>query len=120
MAVPSRLGQITSPETPRVSASSGAFGLYSSLLYEDQTLDRPRPNSFTDQKWVQEGWPTRGQSDNPDLQPYIRRKDELSTEVGCVLWGSRVIIPTKGRRRALDMLHEAHPGIVRMRSLACG
>ena len=29
-----------------------------------------------------------------------------------MLWGSRVIVPTKGRRRALDMLHEAHPGIV--------
>ena len=71
-------------------------------------------------KWVQEGWPTREQSVNPDLQSYSRRKDELSTEGGCVLWGSRVIIPIKGRRRALDMLHEAHPGIVRMKSLARG
>ena len=79
----------------------------------DPTLSRVR-------KWVQEGWPAQEQSNDLNLQSYVRRKDELSTEGGCVLWGSRVIVPTKGRRRALEMLHEAHPGIVRMKSLARG
>lgn len=29
----------------------------------------------------------------PDLQPYLRRSSELSVENGCLLWGTRVIIP---------------------------
>ena len=78
----------------------------------DPTLSRVR-------KWVQEGWPAQACTDE-DLQPYVRRKDELSTEGGCVLWGIRVILPDRGRKRALDLLHEAHPGIVRMKSLARG
>ena len=35
-----------------------------------------------------------------------------------MLWGSRVIVPEKGRKQALELLHVAHPGIVRMKSLA--
>ena len=77
----------------------------------DPTLSRVR-------KWVQEGWPAQDQNVTPDLQPYFRQRDELSLEVGCVLWGNRVVVPTKGRRQALNLLHEAHPGIVRMKSLA--
>ena len=56
--------------------------------------------------------------DDPDLQPYSRRRDELSGEGGYVLWGNRVIIPARGRVRALQMLHETHPGIVQTKSLA--
>ena len=70
-------------------------------------------------KWVQEGWPARAQTES-DLQPYFQRRDELSTEGGCLLWGSRVVIPPRGRERALKLLHEAHPGIVRMKALARG
>ena len=37
-----------------------------------------------------------------------------------MLWGDRVIVPRKGRNQILQMLHEAHPGIARMKSLARG
>jgi len=30
------------------------------------------------------------------------------------------VVPEKGRKRALDLLHEAHPGMARMKSLARG
>lgn len=66
------------------------------------------------------GWPSQDTEADPELLPYFRRRYELSTEGGCVLWGSRVIVPSQGWRRALEMLHEAHPGIVRMKSLARG
>ena len=69
--------------------------------------------------WVQEGWPHKGSTDDdPDLQPYFRRKNELSSEGGCVLWGNRVFIPVKGIKYALDMLHETHPGMIRIKTLA--
>ena len=69
-------------------------------------------------KLVQDGWPASEGLNNPDLQPYSRRRDELSGEGGCVLWGNRVVVPPKGRGRAIQMLHETHPGIVQMKSLA--
>ena len=83
----------------------------------DLTLSRVR-------KWVQEGWAAPDQKDKQDLQPYYQRKNELSTEGGGggggVLWGNWVVVPIKERKGALNLLHEAHPGIVLMKSLARG
>ncbi|XP_060110918.1 uncharacterized protein K02A2.6-like, partial [Heteronotia binoei] len=45
-------------------------------------------------------------------------KPELSTHKGCILWGSRVVVPPPLRRQVLEDLHETHPGIVRMKALA--
>ena len=63
-------------------------------------------------------WP--GRSRDEQLQPYLKRKNEISIQDGCLLWGSRVIIPPQGRRQVLDLLHETHPGVSRMKSLARG
>ena len=52
------------------------------------------------------------------LKPFQRRKDELSVQDGCILWGSLVVIPPPGRQKVIDKLHAAHPGISRMKSLA--
>ncbi len=52
------------------------------------------------------------------IQPYYRRKDELSTYQGCLLWGTRIVIPPQGRSIILDQLHDTHPGITRMKRLA--
>ena len=37
-----------------------------------------------------------------------------------MLWGIRVVVPHQGRTRAIEMLHEAHPGIVCMKTPARG
>ncbi|XP_003369043.1 putative integrase core domain protein, partial [Trichinella spiralis] len=37
---------------------------------------------------------------------------------GCLLWGNRVAIPIQARSGLLTMLHDGHPGIVRMKALA--
>ena len=52
------------------------------------------------------------------LQPYFSRRDQLSNQ--CLLWGSRVIIPTALRPKLLEQLHQSHPGITRMKGLARG
>ncbi|XP_071201633.1 uncharacterized protein K02A2.6 [Salvelinus alpinus] len=62
------------------------------------------------------GWPNFVNDDN--LRPFIDKKDQLSTDQGCVLWGSRVVVPHKFQRRLLSDLHEGHPGITRMKALA--
>ena len=54
-----------------------------------------------------------------DLKPYFQRKDSLSIEKGCVLLGSRVIIPKDGRESLLSKLHREHMGSTKMKQLAC-
>jgi hypothetical protein len=69
-------------------------------------------------RWVLSGWPAS--TDKEEQRPYFQRRYELSVEEGCVLWGSRVVIPVKARAQVITMLHEAHPGIARMKGLARG
>ena len=53
-----------------------------------------------------------------DLAPFARRRFELSSHDGCILWGSCVVIPPPGRALLLKELHEGHPGISWMKRLA--
>ncbi|XP_026565795.1 uncharacterized protein K02A2.6-like, partial [Pseudonaja textilis] len=48
----------------------------------------------------------------------LSHADALSSLQGCLLWGTRVVIPTSLRTQVLKALHEGHPGIVRMKALA--
>ena len=68
-------------------------------------------------KFCQNGWPSTAMGD-PGLSPYIRRKEELSIQNGCVLWGSRVVVPPMLRTALLDELHSGHVGSSRMKELA--
>ena len=68
-------------------------------------------------KQVTEGWTSEAMR-NEKLKPYVSRKDELSIEGGCVLWGGRVLIPEKLRQAVLEELHDVHPGVTRMKALA--
>ena len=66
-------------------------------------------------RYTQEGWPAEVST---EMQPYYRRRAELSIEAGCLFWGTRVIVPLKLRPQVLAELHTSHPGIVRMKELA--
>ena len=64
---------------------------------------------------TQKGWPTQV---NIELQPFYTRREEVTVEAGCVLWGTRKIIPSKLRQKLLDELHRDHPGITKMKSVS--
>ncbi|MES9884563.1 MAG: RNase H-like domain-containing protein [Sedimenticola sp.] len=66
--------------------------------------------------YTMNGWPSYVK--DPELKPYFVRRSELSTDHGVVLWGMRVVIPTKLRAGVLAELHEEHIGMSRMKSLA--
>ena len=55
---------------------------------------------------------------DPDFTPYLRRKDELSLQNGCILWDSRVIIPARLWTILLQELHAGHAGSSCMKELA--
>ena len=52
------------------------------------------------------------------VKPFHHCWSELSVEQGCVLRGSRGVIPAEGRKAVMDVLHEGHPGGTRMKALA--
>ena len=66
-------------------------------------------------QYVQCGWPNNGDS---ELEPYSSRGLKLSSYKGCLMWGTRVIIPPPGRVAVLQELHKGHPGISKMKALA--
>lgn len=66
-------------------------------------------------QYTMTGWP---QHVDPSLSSYKHKIDELSVEQGCLLWGLRVVVPTTLRERVLQELHETHPGMTRMKSIA--
>lgn len=55
-----------------------------------------------------QGWPTNIPT---QLKLFECKKNELTLEGNCLLWGIRVIIPPERQPRVLKQLHENHPGI---------
>lgn len=53
-----------------------------------------------------------------DLRPCHHRRNELSLYDGCLMWGTRVVVPPSLRSQVIDELHDTHPGICRMKALA--
>ena len=81
-----------------------------------KTMTRRDPVLSKVSEYVTTGWPT--DCANSNLSVYFQKQNEISIENGCLLWGTRVIIPTSGHKAVLELLHECHPGIVKMKSIA--
>ncbi|XP_055589955.1 uncharacterized protein K02A2.6-like [Uranotaenia lowii] len=70
-------------------------------------------------KFIRDGWPTDPRSiTNPDVRPYLNRRDSLTHVDGCILFHERVVVPSKFRKQILNQFHRGHPGMVRMKSIA--
>ncbi|XP_061705627.1 uncharacterized protein K02A2.6-like [Cydia pomonella] len=67
-------------------------------------------------QYVKSGWPKTGVA--ADLLPYYRRRDELNVEGGCLIWGSRVVVPAALQAAVLAEVHGGHLGIVKCKSIA--
>jgi len=65
--------------------------------------------------YIISGWPSVV---DPTLVPFKTKRNELSTQQGCILWGVRVIVPPSLQKKVLQELHDIHPGISRMKALA--
>ena len=66
-------------------------------------------------EFVRQGWPEKV---DQDLSQFFAKRDELSVHEGCIVWGTRVVVPPQGHEMVMHELHEGHPGISRMKSLA--
>ena len=92
----------------RLSATPVSVSQIRTWTSRDPLLSRVRD-------FVQQGWP---QSVDTSFRSFHSRRSELSVQDGCLLWGSRVVIPPQGRALIMEELHETHPGVSRLKSLA--
>lgn len=67
-------------------------------------------------EYCKNGWPAKIQ--DPNVVPYYKRKEDLSLENGILMLGNRTVIPFQLRTKVLELLHEQHIGIIRMKMLA--
>jgi transposase InsO family protein len=65
---------------------------------------------------TKDGWPESCEKE--EYKPYFNRRNQLSVEQNCLLWGERVVIPDTLRSNLLLDLHETHIGVARMKSIA--
>lgn len=63
------------------------------------------------------GWPSQLDITN-EMRPYFLKRNELSVEDNCVLWGYRIVIPNSLQSNLLNELHSTHLGVVKMKSMA--
>ncbi|KAL5466940.1 hypothetical protein EMCRGX_G031104, partial [Ephydatia muelleri] len=56
-------------------------------------------------KFTKDGWNKAGRVDD-QLRPYFNRREELSTEGNCLMWGIKAVIPPGMRQHILKELHQ--------------
>ena len=76
-------------------------------------------------RYTREGWPPKSQSETVrdtnktyTVEDFRKISDSLSTAHGCLLYGSRVIIPETLHAEIVHILHMGHFGMQRMKQLA--
>ena len=116
------LSRLTLPETPTdVLVPSETILVVDMLLSIPVTVENVRQCTTKDptlskvRTLIQQGWQD---TNDVNLRPYQKCKNELSLHDGCILWSSRVVVPPQGRDKVKQELHEGHPGEIRMKALA--
>ena len=64
------------------------------------------------------GWPSHPTGLSDSVKCFFRLRNSLTIDQECLLFGSKVVVPSSLRSQVLDLLHDCHPGIVRMKMLA--
>nr|XP_055076811.1 uncharacterized protein K02A2.6-like [Misgurnus anguillicaudatus] len=64
---------------------------------------------------IQSGWTA---DKKIQFKQFYQRREELTLDGGCVMWGLRVVVPPKLQTQVLKELHVGHLGVVKMKSLA--
>lgn len=68
-------------------------------------------------QFVKSGWPVSVKNLDQCLKIFYDKRNEINLDNNILLWGHRVIIPSKFRKTLLDEIHSTHIGIVRTKAL---
>lgn len=86
-------------------------------LQELQQATRMDPVLCEVIKYVTDGWPSSKQSVTPAARVFFDMREEMSViqSGSCLVRGQRLVIPATLQPTMLNLAHEGHPGIVRMK-----
>ena len=85
------------------------------ILHQESRKD---PVLSSVMRYVREGWPPKNTETNEEVSKFRKLSDSLSVCHGCLIYGSRVVIPQSLQSKILDLLHLGHFGMERMKQLA--
>ena len=68
--------------------------------------------------YLENGWPPNRKLERMDVSNYHNLRDELEVVNDVIIYRGRTVVPPPLRRPVLNSLHEAHPGMNRMKALA--
>ncbi|XP_055623399.1 uncharacterized protein K02A2.6-like [Toxorhynchites rutilus septentrionalis] len=69
--------------------------------------------------FINNGWPANAkQISDHDVKKFFARRDGLQVVDECVMFGDRIVVPFRFRKRIIRQLHRGHTGMDRMKSLA--
>ncbi|XP_036322190.1 uncharacterized protein K02A2.6-like [Rhagoletis pomonella] len=72
-------------------------------------------------RFIEKGWPEKLPSQHRELQPYFVHRHALSLEMGVIILRTeytRVVLPLTAQATVLELLHEGHWGMTRMKQMA--
>ena len=85
------------------------------ILRQESAKD---PVLATVMRYTREGWPPKHSDAIEDVEKFRKLADSLSVCNGCLIHGTRVVIPESLQSQILDLLHIGHFGMERMKQLA--
>ena len=119
---PVMLSHIRAVIACRISTIIGDDGHLPHLI--DPMLEELRVAAAADPKYaelvqaVENGFPSDSEKLEPSIRQFLNVRNELRTDEGLVLYGSRLVIPVSKRTEILSKLHAAHQGIERSKRRA--
>ena len=105
------------PVAPKVIASLEQLSTVPLSATKLLTLTSCNPILAKVRHFVYTGWPFIFTGWTCWTEIVCYRKHELSVQDDVLLWGSRVVIPPQAQQKVLELLHETHIGISRMKLL---
>jgi hypothetical protein len=76
------------------------------------------PAISTLMRYTREGWPQRHAEMDEEVRQFQKLSNSLSVCNGCLVYGTRVVIPKSLQTKVLELLHIGHFGMERMKQLA--
>ncbi|KAF7260359.1 hypothetical protein EG68_02084 [Paragonimus skrjabini miyazakii] len=96
---------------------TGYEQVHLTLAESDSRLPRIRQTLAYDEEMekleeqIRNGWPDNARQLSEIIRPYVKVRDELTTENGLVFRGERLVIPRAARKLTMQEIHRSHLGV---------
>lgn len=111
------IAQVTAEEERSIIEQNlSAFSPFTFEAIRQATVDDETMQLIS--KYISSGWPPKSAIQSRNVQKFFDFKNELLIAHDALIYRDRIVVPPCYRKRVLASLHQAHPGICRMKALA--